>query len=216
MDAFEINKIAGSVLATILALFGLSFVGDFIFHSEAPAQPGYEIAAIAPEGHGGGGGDAPAAAEESALAMLADASVADGEKVAKKCAACHTFEKGGPNKVGPNLWEVVNRKPGVHEGFAYSNAVTEFGGTTNWTFEALDHYLTNPKAALPGNKMSFAGLKKAEDRAAMLAYLRSLSDSPAPLLAAGDTAAAAPEAPKAEGESNAEAAPAAETQQPAQ
>ena len=104
-----------------------------------------------------------------------------GKKVARKCAACHSFDEGGANKVGPNLWNVVMRKAGSVEGFKYSSAMTEFGADHSWTFEELNDFLAKPKAHLPGTSMTFAGLKKPDDRADVLAYLRSLSDSPAPL-----------------------------------
>ena len=207
MDFFELNKIGGSLLATIFVIFGLSFVADFVFEPDHADKPGYviEVANAATGGEDTAKEEEP---EESVLAMIGDADPAAGQKVAKKCAACHTFDNGGANKVGPNLWNIVNRKPGVHEGFSYSNALVEYGNTTNWTFEALDAYLTNPKTAIPGNKMSFAGLKKTKDRASMLAYLRSLADTPAELPSVGDTAAAETEEPAAE--APAAEAPAAE------
>ena len=116
------------------------------------------------------------------LAMIGSQDVADGEKVAKKCKACHAFEEGGKNKSGPPLWDVVNRPVGAAEGFRYSKAMIEFGeGGKTWTYETLDAYLVAPKKVVPKTKMAFAGLKKEKDRAAILAYLRSLSSNPAPL-----------------------------------
>ena len=142
--------------------------------------------------------------------MIGGADPAAGQKAAKKCAACHSFDNGGKNKVGPNLWNIVNRKPATVDGFKYSGALTEYGETTNWTYEALDAYLTNPKTAIPGNKMAFAGLKKPKDRADVLAYLRSLSDSPAELPSVGDTAAASGGEAAAEPAAAAAETPAAE------
>lgn len=128
---------------------------------------------------------APAPAAASDAAPIADrlktADVAAGEKTAKVCTACHSLADSGANKVGPGLWEVVNRKPGTHEGFKYSPAMVTFGETHTWDYATLDVYLTNPKAEVPGNKMAFAGVKKPEDRANLIAYLRSLSANPAPL-----------------------------------
>lgn len=111
--------------------------------------------------------------------LLAAANVENGEKVAKKCAACHGFDKGGANKVGPNLWGVVAKPIGHAAGFSYSSAITGKGG--DWSYEALDKFLENPKSFAPGTKMSFAGLPKASERADVIAYLRSRADSPAPL-----------------------------------
>ena len=120
---------------------------------------------------GDGGGDL--------ATLLASADPAEGEKVFKKCKACHTAEQGGPNRVGPNLWGIVDRPKGGHEGFSYSDAITGLGG--DWTYADLNAFLEKPKDYAPGTKMTFAGLKKPEDRAAVIAYLRTLSDSPKPL-----------------------------------
>ncbi|HNQ91333.1 MAG TPA: cytochrome c family protein [Alphaproteobacteria bacterium] len=114
----------------------------------------------------------------SALAMVATADVAKGEKLAKACAACHTFDKGGKNGVGPNLYGVVGRAKQKHEGFTYSGKLNAKGGEV-WTYVELSHYLFKPKAYAPGTKMTYAGMKKPEDRAALLAYLRTLADAPA-------------------------------------
>ena len=177
MDAFEINKIVGAVLGTLVFVLGLNFLAELVFHSETPEMQGYIIeVAQAPAA-----GEAEAKQETSLAALLAGADADKGQKVAKKCAACHSFDNGGKNKVGPNLWNIVNRAAGSADGFKYSAAMTEFGGAGTWTFENLDGFLTSPKTLVPKTSMSFAGLKKAPDRANMIAYLRSLSDSPAPL-----------------------------------
>ena len=120
-----------------------------------------------------------APAEENAMALIGSADPAQGAKVSKKCLTCHSLDQGGPNKVGPNLWGVVGRQAGTHEGFAYSEAMKGSGKT--WSLEELDHYLADPKKAIPGNKMTFVGLKKPQERAALLRWLRDQSDSPAPL-----------------------------------
>lgn len=114
----------------------------------------------------------------SALAMVAGADVAKGEKLAKACAACHTFDKGGKNTVGPNLYGIVGRAKQKHEGFTYSGKLNAKGGEI-WTYVELSHYLYKPKEYAPGTKMTYAGMKKPEDRAALLAYLRTLADAPA-------------------------------------
>lgn len=111
--------------------------------------------------------------------LLASADVKEGEKISKKCHACHSLQKGGPNKVGPDLWDVVGRPVASHEGFSYSSALKGVGG--DWTFEKLNHFLTNPKDFAPGTRMTFAGIKKDQERADLLAYLRTLSDNPKPL-----------------------------------
>jgi cytochrome c len=111
--------------------------------------------------------------------MIAAADPATGEKVFGKCKACHGVEQGGPNKLGPNLWDVIGRPKAAAEGFSYSAALKGLGG--EWTYEALDKYLENPKAVAPGTKMSFAGLSKPQDRAAVIAYLRAHGDNPPPL-----------------------------------
>ncbi len=195
MDSFELNKIAGAVLLALLTAMGLGIVSDVIFDPHRPEKPGYEIAVADPAA-----GDE--AAESNApeiipiAVRLTSATVEDGEKVAKKCAACHDFSKANTNKVGPGLWGVVGRKPGSHEGFSYSSAMTEFGAqNAAWTYEELDHFLTNPRKFISGTTMGFAGLKKPDDRAEIIAYLRSLSDSPEPLPVVEDGAAPADDQP---------------------
>ena len=179
MDSFEFNKIAGAVLGTLTFVMLLNFASDLIFHTGLPEKPGYviDIAEAAT-----GPADAEAPAKVSVAALLSTADSAQGEKVAKKCAACHTFDNGGANKVGPNLWNIVNRKPGGVDGFKYSSAMNDFAGANDaWTFDELNEFLLAPKKHMPGTSMGFAGLRKDKERGDMLAYLRSLSDSPAPV-----------------------------------
>lgn len=143
---------------------------------EARAEPAVAEEAAAPE--------ATPVAEESgfpaALPLVAAADAAKGEKIAKACAACHTFDKGGKNKVGPNLWGVVGRKKDSHEGFKYSGKLVDKGGDV-WTYAQISHFIYKPKAYAPGTKMTYAGLKDAQKRADVLAYLRTLADTPAAL-----------------------------------
>lgn len=143
--------------------------------AEAPTAPTAAPVPAAPAA-------VPAAAGSALAALLAQAKPEDGVKVFRKCSACHTAEAGAPNRTGPNLYNTVGRPVAGHAGFTYSDAMKSHGGT--WTFEALDAYLENPKDAIPGNKMSFIGLKKPTDRAAVVVYLNSKSDNPLPLPAA--------------------------------
>lgn len=158
--------------------------------ANAPAEAGAQQAATAadasaaPATQQAAAPAAPAAAGSDVTPIadrLKTADAAAGEKTARVCTACHSFADSGANKVGPGLWEVVNRKPGGHEGFKYSPAMVTFGETHTWDYATLDAYLTNPKTEVPGNKMAFAGVKKPEDRANLIAYLRTLSANPAPL-----------------------------------
>lgn len=216
MNSFEFNKIVGAVLATIFVLFGGSILAEGLFHSEAPETPGYEIVAAEADA-GGAEGGAAKAEEPSIAALLQTADAEAGAGQFKKCAACHTGEKGGANKVGPHLWDVVNRPIASVSDFAYSAGMTEFsqGGSVNWDFEHLNGFLKNPKGYVSGTAMGFAGLKDPEARAELIAYLRTLADSPAPLPEApAEGAAPAAEAPAdaaAPAEAAAEGAAPAET-----
>src|SRR3954468_582883 len=202
MDSFEINKILGALLFTCLCLLSLNIAAEAVFHPAKPAKPGFEVAATEP----GGGGETPAAKEpdEPIEKLLASATVDKGANSAKKCAACHTFGKGEPNRVGPNLYGVVGRPKATEAGFDYSPALKSKGG--NWTVDDLSAFLTNPRAYAPGTKMSFAGLPRGSERADGIAFLNSKSDNPAPLPKAADAGAGAK---PAEAPAGGSAAPAA-------
>lgn len=176
MDSFELNKIFGIFLGTLILTFGVGIFSDVVFSNPGPAKPGYDL----PSGEAAAGKAAPAPADAVPLPkLLAAADAKKGEAAVKPCAACHTFEKGGANKVGPNLHGVVARPVASVAGFAYSDALKGKGGT--WTYEALDAFLTNPKAAVPNNKMAWGGEKEAAKRADMIVYLRSLAETPVAL-----------------------------------
>jgi cytochrome c len=203
MNSFELNKILGAILGTCLITLSLNIGAGAIFAPEKPAKPGYNIA-VKEAGHDTA---AAAPAEEPIETLLASASVDRGQTTAKQCQACHTFEKGGPNRVGPNLYGIVGDERGKERGgFNFSAAMKAKGGT--WTFEELNKFLTNPRGYIPGTNMTFAGLSRGQQRADVIDYLNTLSDSPQPLPkaaakapapapAAGGAPAKPAEAPKA-------------------
>jgi len=175
-DPLFVNKIAAAILTAGLIGMTAGFLSELVFHNEA-GELAFNIEVA--DDAGSASADAAPAGPEPILALLASADLAAGEKLTKKCASCHTFDEGGANKVGPNLYNIVNRAVASHEGFGYSGALNELGG--EWTFEQLNAFLYKPKDLVPKTKMSFPGLKKVNDRANMIAYLRSLSGSPVPL-----------------------------------
>lgn len=179
MDSFEINKIAGAVLGTLLFAMAVGVLSDAIFANHPPEEPGYAIAIPDAEHPEGSAPAAPAAVPLPVL--LADASVSAGESGVRPCQACHTFDKGGAAKVGPNLYGVVGAKVLNHPDFNYSSGMKEWGADKTWTFENLDHFIKDPRGTVKGTAMSFAGIKNDKKRADVIVYLRSLSDDPVPL-----------------------------------
>ena len=176
-DPLFFNKLAAAILSAGLLAMLTGFAAHLFYHPRELEKPAYLIAANEPQTETAT--VTSPAGPEPISGMLVNADVATGKKVARKCKACHSFDKGGSNKVGPNLWNVVDGKPGSVGGYKYSAAMT--GMTVNWDYDELNKFLYKPKSYLKGTKMSFAGLKKAKDRAAVIVFLRSLSDSPKPL-----------------------------------
>ncbi|MBM3597026.1 MAG: cytochrome c family protein [Alphaproteobacteria bacterium] len=175
--SLELNKIAGAVLMSGMVAMAAGFIARALVHPVPLAENVYKVAGVPAAGTKDTKGG-PAAIEPIAP-LLAAAKAEEGEKKVKACAACHTFDKGGANRVGPNLWNTIGEKKAGHSGFAYSKQMVEKGG--EWTYEELNQFLANPKAFVPGTKMAFAGLSKPQDRADVIAYMRGRADSPKPL-----------------------------------
>jgi cytochrome c len=187
MDSFELNKMIGAFLAVVFVVFSVSLVSDSIFATHSPETPGYAIEV--PEEVSAVTADA-ADAGPSVIELLASADPSAGESVFRRCASCHTVEEGGANRVGPNLWDIVNRPVASKEGFSYSAGMRAYAeGGTQWEYENLIAFLHDPRGYVSGTTMAFAGIRNPQEEANLIAYLRTLSDDPAPL----PEVAAAPE-----------------------
>ncbi|MBY0360942.1 MAG: cytochrome c family protein [Phreatobacter sp.] len=175
MDGLEFNKVMMAVLLVGTATLGGSLLANELFRPKKPAKPGYEVAVAPPAGQQA----APAAAApvKSMVEVFASANAANGQAVYRQCATCHTINKGGANGAGPNLWGIVGRNHGAVAGFNYSAAMRAKANQP-WTLEEIYAFILNPRGALPGTSMAFAGIRSEQQRADLMAYLREQSDSP--------------------------------------
>ena len=172
MNSFEINKVIAAILVTILLVFGIGKISNIVFHVEKPDIQGYKVEVKTVSASTGGGTQN----QVDISALLALGTVEQGKKVFKKCAACHSINQDGANKIGPALYSVVGRVAGAVSGYKYSKALSSYG--KKWSFEELNGFLLKPAKWIKGNKMGFAGLKKDEDRASVILFLNQNSDSP--------------------------------------
>ena len=178
MDSFELNKIIAAVLMVALLVIGIGKFSDIIFHVDKPEISGYKVD-IEQVVTATTASASTAKEEVNIAALMAMGDIASGQKVFKKCAACHSIVKGGKNNIGPALYNVVGRKTGSISDYKYSKALASYD--KEWTFEELNGYLIKPAKWIKGTKMAFAGLRKEKDRASVIKYLNQNSDSPIPL-----------------------------------
>ena len=175
MDGFELNKIIAAILATVVVVFGINKVTDIIFTPDKPQQSAYKVEKVERTlASASSTGKAAVGINE----LLAMGTVEHGEKVFKRCSACHMIAAGGKNMIGPNLWSILGKKTGVASGYKYSKALAAYG--KEWSFEEMNGFLIKPSAHIKGTKMAFAGLKKEKDRASVILYMNSKSDKPLP------------------------------------
>ena len=181
MDSFEINKIIAAVLLTALIIIGIGKFTDILFHVEKPKESAYKIEGLEVASTTASGDSAETKVVEAVdiKALLAMGDLAHGEKVFKKCTACHQIAAGGKNMIGPNLWNVIGRTAGSVSDYKYSKAMVAYA--KEWSFEEMNSYLIKPQAHIKGTKMAFAGLRKEKDRASVILYMNSKSNSPKPL-----------------------------------
>jgi cytochrome c len=175
MDSFELNKIIAAILMVALLIIGLGKIADSVFHVKKPKNPGYKVE-VESQLTSGTSQATEVVEKIDIAALMALGDVASGEKIFKKCAACHSINKGGKNKIGPALYNVVGRTVGGVDGYKYSKALASYG--KEWTFEELNGFLKKPASYLKGTKMSYAGLRKEKDRASIIKYLNEKSDNP--------------------------------------
>ena len=179
MDSFEINKILAAILMVALIIIGIGKLTNLIFYVEKPETPGYAVKVEQTVVASTQSDPATNDVKTDIAALMAMGDLATGEKVFKKCAACHSIAKGGKNAIGPALYNVVSRKVGSIDDYKYSKALS--GYEKEWTFEELNGYLIKPAKWIKGTKMAFAGLRKEKDRASVILFLNQYSDNPLPL-----------------------------------
>ena len=178
MDSFELNKIIAAILMVALLVIGLGKIADSVFYVKKPKKPGYQIE-VESQLTSETSEAAKVVEKIDIAAIMALGDVTSGEKIFKKCAACHSINKGGKNKIGPALYNIVGRAVGGVDNYKYSKALASYG--KEWTFEELNGFLLKPASYIKGTKMSYAGLRKEKDRASVIKYLNQNSDSPKPL-----------------------------------
>ena len=178
MDSFELNKIIAAILMVALLVIGFGKVADSVFYVKKPKKPGYQVE-VESQFASGTSETADVVEKIDIAAIMTLGDVTSGEKIFKKCAACHSINKGGKNKIGPALYNVVGRAVGGVDEYKYSKALASYG--KDWTFEELNGFLQKPATYLKGTKMSYAGLRKEKDRASVIKYLNQNSDNPKPL-----------------------------------
>jgi len=179
MDSFEINKIIAAVLLTALIVIGIGKFTDILFHKEKLEQSAYKVEGLEAAVTDSDAEKSKVEEKVDISALLAMGDIAHGEKVFKKCSACHMIASDGKNMIGPNLWEVIGRTAGSVSDYKYSKAMVAYGKA--WNFEEMNAYLIKPQAYIKGTKMAFAGLRKEKDRASVILYMNSKSSSPKPL-----------------------------------
>ena len=173
------NKIIASIVLAVILVFGINKIADIIFYVEKPEKSAYQVANVTADSNTETTSESSSINSGEIMSLIASASVTDGERVFKKCAACHSIAKEGGNKIGPALWGVLGRQTGSVSDYKYSKAMAAHGKT--WTFEEMNSFLIKPKEWIKGTKMSFAGLKNAKDRAAVILYMNENTNSPLPL-----------------------------------
>ena len=179
MDSFEINKIIAAILITALIVIGIGKFADIIFHVEKPQESAYKVEGLEVAADQTSSSSKTQVVEKINInELLALGDLVHGEKVFKKCSACHMIVSDGKNMIGPNLWGVIGRTAGSISDYKYSKAMVAYG--KEWTFEEMNGFLIKPSAHIKGTKMAFAGLKKEKDRASVILYMNSKSDKPLP------------------------------------
>ncbi len=179
MDSFEINKIIAAILLTALIVIGIGKFTDVLFHVEKPEQSAYKVEGIDSSSSIAKTLEVKKEEKVDIAKLLAMGDLSHGQKVFKKCSACHMIASDGKNMIGPNLWSVIGRKAGSIDDYKYSKAMVAYA--KEWSFEEMNAYLIKPQAYIKGTKMAFAGLRKEKDRASVILYMNSKSSSPKPL-----------------------------------